>query len=54
MQHVSEEGKVGAIYFYNDDSISMQYKALSAVKVLKNKMVFLALANPSDEIMKQF
>jgi ribosome maturation protein Sdo1 len=52
-QHVMEDNKILAIYFYqSDDQVSQTFKALSAVSVLKDKMVFMALQNPSENLVK--
>jgi len=43
-----EDKKNVIVYFYNDERISLHYKALSAVKYLHDDYVFMSIYDPSE------
>jgi hypothetical protein len=49
-----EEKKNVIVYFYNDERVSLHYKALSAVKFLKDDFVFMSVFDPSDTYTEAF
>ena len=52
--HAVEDKKNVIIYFYNDERISLHIKALSAMPILKEDFVFVAVYGPEAETLKGF
>lgn len=52
--HAVEDKKHCIIYFYNDDRISLDIKALSAFPIIRNDYVFIAVYGPSEETLAGF
>ncbi|CDW85441.1 UNKNOWN [Stylonychia lemnae] len=50
----TEEKKNVIVYFYNDDKIGLNFKALSAVKYLHDDFTFMSVYDPSEEMLKAF
>jgi hypothetical protein len=48
-----EEKKYVVIYYYDDEIISLHFKAISAMSILKDKFIFLALFEPSSDLLEQ-
>ena len=49
ISHAVEDKKNVIVYFYNDEKISLHFKALSAIKFLKDDFVFMSVYDPSEE-----
>ena len=49
-----EEKKNVIVYMYNDERISLHFKALSAVKYLKDDFVFMSVFDPSETYIQAF
>jgi len=49
-----EEKKNVIVYFYNDERVSLHFKALSAVKYLKDDFVFMSVFDPSEVYLEAF
>jgi len=49
-----EEKKNVIVYLYNDERISLHFKALSAVKYLKDDFVFMSVFDPSETYIQTF
>ncbi len=49
-----EEKKNVIVYFYNDDRISLHFKALSGVKFLKDDFMFMSVFDPSETYLEAF
>eukprot|EP00347_Sterkiella_histriomuscorum_P011459 403372372 len=49
-----EEKKNVIVYFYNDERMSLHFKALSGVKYLHDDFVFMSVFDPSQEMLQQF
>lgn len=41
------------IYYYDDEIVSLHYKAISAMEILKDKFVFFSLYDPSSDLLDQ-
>jgi hypothetical protein len=46
-----EEKKNVIVYFYNDDRMSLHFKALSGIKYLHDDFVFMSIFDPSEEML---
>lgn len=46
----AQDRKWVIIYYYNDDRISLDFKAISALDIFKDDFVFMAFYNPSQEV----
>ena len=42
------------LYFFDDEQISLQYKAVSALEWLQDDFVFLSIRNPSKTLLKDY
>jgi hypothetical protein len=42
----AQEGKYVLIYYYNDEAVSLHFKAISGLKIFSDDFVFLAYSNP--------
>lgn len=49
-----EEKKNVIVYFYNDDRVSLHFKALSGVRFLKDDFVFMSVFDPSATYLDAF
>ena len=47
-----DERKFVVVYYYNDDYISIHYKAISGLSIFKDSFMFLAYHNPPQEMLK--
>lgn len=52
INYATEEKKNVLIYYYNDERVSIHYKAISTMKILKDKFAFLSISAPSEELLK--
>jgi hypothetical protein len=48
ISHATEDKKNVVVYYYNNDKVSIHFKALSSLRILQEDFVFLALFNPSE------
>ena len=61
-RYVSSQGVNNAVelrkhtlfYFYNDDLISLHFKAISALEWLQDDFKFIAVKNPSQNLMNDY
>lgn len=40
------------VYYYNEDRISLDFKAVAGITLFKDRILFLAYHNPSEELME--
>ena len=52
VNYATEEKKNVLIYYYNEEKVSIHYKAISTMSILKDKFAFLSISAPSEEILK--
>ena len=49
-----EEKKHVIIYLYKKGSVSLHYKALSTMSLLQDNFAFVAIYDPSDDLVQGF
>mmetsp|Transcript_24206 Transcript_24206/g.23783 ORF Transcript_24206/g.23783 Transcript_24206/m.23783 type:complete len:167 (+) Transcript_24206:973-1473(+) len=49
----AQEGKFVVIYYYEDEFTSLDYKAISSLRIFRDDFVFLSFSNPSEELVGQ-
>jgi hypothetical protein len=50
--HLLEEKKTVVFYFYDEGQVSLHFKALSGLSILKDDFVFMSCSNPSQQLME--
>lgn len=51
MNAAVEQRKYSVIYYYDEGKISLHFKALSEMAILKEDFIFLALSNPDEQTL---
>lgn len=54
VSHAVEDKKNVLVYFYDDERISLHFKALSSMQILKDDFVFMSLFDPSETVTQGF
>jgi hypothetical protein len=49
-----EHKKHTLIYFFNDEHVSLHFKAISALEWLQDDFLFVSVHNPSETLMKDY